>query len=109
MSVLLAKVPADLIARIRAGLMTLRPSEVAVLREAMKGGTDEQIADALGFALRTAQQHMRNIRKKTDCTRFELMRGVFELRDDAELEAYLRAPVIRKSTGRPKGGGKPKG
>lgn len=93
MAALFGPFPKDLRARIRLGLTELSPAEARVLRAMMGGGTGEAIAADLGLTASTIGVQVTSILRRCRCTRFELMRGVFELRYDLELDSMLEGKL----------------
>jgi DNA-binding CsgD family transcriptional regulator len=105
LSALVQPLPPDLLARAKAGLLTLTPGQVKVLRELMTGITDAEVADRLGIRPLTVREQVQRIRKKLGLTsRFHLMRAVFALHEDPEIEAYVAdtPPQRERGPGRPR-------
>ena len=84
--------PAGVIRRARAGLLTLMPGEIRVVAQLVQGKQAAEIGTALNTTEHTAQVHTQRILAKTGCGRLQLIRILcLELADDYDLFEHLEA------------------
>jgi hypothetical protein len=107
---LFGTIPETTVARIRRGLLELKPAEIRVLGQLTQGLSALEMGEALDLTERTVNTHVHRILAACGCQKFLLIRVCcYELSKDAELfsslEAKLQLYPANSWTRRPKAAG----
>jgi len=99
---LLLPLPAELVARVRAGLLTLLPGEARVLCETLQGYSAREIANVLKISPRTVETQMARVTAKCGCRSAQLLRiCCYDLAHDRDIldVVGLRAAMYPANVG----------